>query len=181
MDGLRVVEIAPGRASDDGLVAEIAALTNAVYAVAEAGFWRSGVVRTSAAEVAGAIASGQILAAYLDGHLVGVVRVSVTGTVGTFGMLAVPTEQRGAGIGRRLVAASENLAAVAGAEWMQIEVVVPTASLNASKVGLGRWYESLGYHHVGRTGIAEHYPGLEADLAIGCHLAIYRKFFVPPV
>lgn len=158
---------------------EITALANDVYAVAEAGLWQPGITRTTATEIAEAIDAGQVIAAYLDDDVGGVVRTSVRDRVGWFGMLAVRPGDRGLGIGRRLVAAAEESARTARAVAMRITVLTPTGAPNAAKTELARWYRSLGYQHLGPRGMAEELPVLVPLLAVPCHLETFRKPLAP--
>lgn len=64
-----------GKAADAGFVAEVVDLVNRVYADAETGLWRDGAVRTDPAEVAALISAGELVGAWVDGRLVGAVRV----------------------------------------------------------------------------------------------------------
>src|SRR5829696_4479855 len=94
----------PAAARDPNLVAVITELVNKVYDESEQGLWADGAARTSVAEVAGLIAAGEIVAAYLNGRLVGVVRTQhLDDETGEFGMLAADPTVRGQGIGRDLV------------------------------------------------------------------------------
>ncbi len=92
-------------ATDAGLVAEITALVNRVYAVSEEGLWLDGTTRTAEPEMAELIHAEQIAAARWDGRLVGAVRVQrLDSGEGKFGMLVAAPEHRGIGVGRELVA-----------------------------------------------------------------------------
>ncbi|WP_199199204.1 hypothetical protein [Amycolatopsis sp. CA-128772] len=66
------IELQPPSA-DRGVVERVAALVNHVYAEAEKGLWRGSADRTSAGEVAGFVAAGQIGVAFVDGALAGAV------------------------------------------------------------------------------------------------------------
>ena len=58
-------------ARDEALVEELVRVINAAYAVGEAGLWLEGTTRTEPGEIAEAIRSGGMLAATLEGRLVG--------------------------------------------------------------------------------------------------------------
>jgi hypothetical protein len=58
-------------ARDEALVDELVAIVNGAYAVGEAGLWLEGTTRTEPDEIAEAIRSGGVLAATLEGDLVG--------------------------------------------------------------------------------------------------------------
>jgi len=75
--------------ADDRLVERLTGLVNEVYAATEGELWRPGTPRTTAAEVAGLVAAGQIAVAVLGADAVGCVQVrDVARGVGEFGMLA---------------------------------------------------------------------------------------------
>ncbi|RYP57887.1 hypothetical protein DL769_009219 [Monosporascus sp. CRB-8-3] len=60
------IEIPPGAAADDApFVDRLACIVNEVYVEVEAGIWRDGFQRTSAAEVAELIRRGELAVAYL--------------------------------------------------------------------------------------------------------------------
>lgn len=174
--GFRLGVEPPESAADAGLVASIADLVNRVYDEAEAGLWRPGAARTSAAEIAAHIADGQIATARDGDRVVGSVRMqSLDAGTAEFGMLAADPELRGRGIGRELVMFVEALAAERGARTMQLEVLVPTTWTHPSKEFLRDWYERIGYRVV-RTGhLAELYPELAPLLATECDLLVFHK------
>lgn len=165
-----------GDADDEAFVARVVDLVNRVYADAERGLWLDGTQRTDAGEVAAAIRAGELVAARLDGHLVGVVRVQhLDGGLGEFGMLAASPDHRGAGIGRDLVAFAERWARARGRGRMQLELLVPRTWTHPVKEFLRGWYTRIGYRHV-RTGrLDEAYPALQPRLATPCDFAIYHK------
>lgn len=165
----------PTAAGDSDLVHLVTALTNDVYAAAEVGMWQPGTPRTDHDEIAAAMGAGEILAAYADDRLVGVVRTAVADGVGWLGMLAVSSGVRGAGIGRGLIDAAEELARDAAATVMQIEVLTPLDGSNASKAELDRWYRRLGYEHIRDDDLAAHHATLGALLATPSVLRVYEK------
>jgi GNAT superfamily N-acetyltransferase len=157
-------------------VAEITDLVNRVYADAEKGLWVDGATRTTRAEVAALIGAGQIVAARLDGRLVGAVRIQqLDSDAGEFGMLVAAPETRGIGIGRELVRFAERWARERGVARMQLELLVPRTWTHPVKEFLKRWYVRTGYRAV-RTGILdEAYPALVPLLATPCDFVIYHK------
>jgi ribosomal protein S18 acetylase RimI-like enzyme len=161
---------------DAGLVAEVVDLVNMVYAVAEAGLWVQGAVRTSRQEIADYIRDGQITVASLDDRIVGCIRIRELDTcTGEFGMLAAAESHRGLGLGRQLVAFAERHSVERGLGTMQLELLVPRGWLHPSKEFLAGWYSRIGYHIVRRATIDEYYPQLMPLLAAPCDFVIYRK------
>ena len=97
----------PVAADDPELVADISALVNRAYEVAEEGLWHGGVARTTLAETSDAITAGEVVVARDDGRLVGSIRThQLDSQTGWFGVLAVDQTQGRRGIGGRLVAAA---------------------------------------------------------------------------
>jgi len=176
--GVTVRRLPADAARDPELVEQISALANEVYAVAEAGFWQPGAARTTPEEIAAAIRAVQLIVA-MAGTVVGVIRTQVDGPDASFGMLAVDPAHRDRGVGRRLVRAAEDGARRAGAEQMHLEVLTPTARESGGKAELGRWYERLGYRYAGDLALHERYPDLVPELAVPCHLRLYRRPLAP--
>jgi len=171
------VRITPAAsAGDAALASQLAALVNSVYAVAEEGLWADGTPRTTPAEMAELIATGQIAVARAEERIVGAVRVQRLDTgQGELGMLVADPAHRGAGVGRGLVRFAERWSREQGLGTMQLEVLVPRHWSHPSKEFLKAWYPRLGYHPV-RTGqIQESYPELAPLLATPCDFIIYHK------
>jgi GNAT superfamily N-acetyltransferase len=171
-----IKQLSPAAAGDPDLVAAVVGLVNKVYDESEQGLWVDGAARTTADEVAAFIAAGEIVAAYLDGRLVGVVRTQrLDDATGEFGMLAADPSVRGQGIGRDLVRYAEDASRAHGHRFMQLELLVPRGWKLASKEFLAQWYARLGYE-VDRIGaIEEAYPHLAPLLATPADFRIYRK------
>ena len=165
----------PG-ADDPRVVAEITQLVNEVYAVAEKGLWVDDAARTTLDEVAGLIRAGEITVARVDGTTVGCIRIQrLDDDTSEFGMLAAAPDQRGIGVGRRLVEFAERGSLETGRDTMQLELLVPRAWAHPAKEFLAGWYGRIGYA-VTRTGtIDESYPHLAPLLATACDFVIYRK------
>jgi GNAT superfamily N-acetyltransferase len=176
------VRIAPAAtAGDTMLVSQLAALVNSVYAVAEEGLWADGAPRTTPAEMAGLIATGQIAVARAGERIVGAVRVQRLDTgEGELGMLVADPGHRGTGVGRELIRFAERWSREQGLDTMQLEVLVPRQWSHPSKEFLKAWYTRLGYRPV-RTGqVEESYPELAPLLATPCDFVIYHKSLGQP-
>ena len=121
-----VVRLPRRQANDAALVAEIADLVNSVYAVAENGLWVEHATRTTRKEVAGYVDAQEITVARIGTRIVGCVRVQRLDLhTGEFGMLAAAPEERGRGVGRRLVRSAERECFHSGCSTMQLELLVP--------------------------------------------------------
>ncbi len=166
--------------ADDGddaaLVEELAALVNAVYAVAEAGLWQAGAERATPSELAELIRAREIAVARQDGQAVGLIHVyAVADGVSGFGMLVSDPERRGAGIGTALLTFAEARGRELGSHAMQLELLVPRAWTHPSKEFLRGWYGRCGYRLARATTLEEDYPHLAPRLATPCDLEIHTK------
>jgi GNAT superfamily N-acetyltransferase len=163
-------------AADAEVVGTVTALVNKVYQESEQGLWVDGAARTGAAEVAAMIRAGELIAAYRDGRLAGVLRLRRWDELSSeFGMLAADPTVRGTGVGRELVRYAEDTARSRGSLFMRLELLVPRSFTLASKEFLAAWYTRLGYRleRVGR--IEELYPELAPLLATAADFRVYRK------
>jgi GNAT superfamily N-acetyltransferase len=99
--------------------------------------------RTSVAELAQLTASGHFLVLdRVGGELAAAVHVAFDGVHASFGLLAVAPELQGLGLGRRLVALAEALAAALGCHDVGLAIVDLRSELLP-------WYRSQGYREVG--------------------------------
>jgi N-acetylglutamate synthase-like GNAT family acetyltransferase len=170
------VQIEVFEQADRPVVERLARLINDVYGTAERGLWRDGVARTTPDELAERIRDGQIVVAARDTQIVGTVAVwDVDREVSAFGMLAVPAEERGSGIGHALLDFIEAGARDRGARAMQLELMLPREWSHPSKEFLKGWYGRRGYRLVRTTMLDEAYPRLTPLLATPCDLQIHQK------
>jgi GNAT superfamily N-acetyltransferase len=175
------VSIAPAAAADNRqFVADVVDLVNRVYADAEQGLWCAGAARTTASEVVTAVRAGELAVAWLDGRIVGVVRVQCLDSgEAEFGMLVASPEHRWVGIGTELVTFAERWARERGHDLLQLELLVPQTWKHPVKEFLRAWYTRIGYRPV-RTGrFDEAYPALQPHLATACDFVIYHKTLGP--
>jgi GNAT superfamily N-acetyltransferase len=168
--------LAPVAARDTELVAAATDLVNKVYGESEQGLWADSAARTTTEEVADFIQAGELAAAYLDGELVGIVRIQqLDAETGEFGMLAADPAVRGRGIGRDLIRYAEDTCRARGHRFMQLELLVPRHWKLASKEFLAQWYTRLDYRLERVGAIDEAYPHLAPLLATPADFRIYRK------
>jgi ribosomal protein S18 acetylase RimI-like enzyme len=139
---------------------------NAAYRVED--FFKTGD-RTHVREVAEYLLHEAFLIAKdEEDDIAGVVRVSVDGERGHFGMLSVAPEVQGSGLGRLLMQAAEAFAMARGCTWMDLEVASP-------RVELPPFYERFGYQVTGRSEWPEH--ELE-ELKSPAHFVVMSKQLV---
>ena len=84
-----------------------------------------------------------------DGALAGCVYVDVRGDTGYFGMLSIDPSRQGQGLGSRLIAAAEIIAATAGCREMELEVV-------NLRTELPPFYRRFGYVESGTRPFSDH-------------------------
>ncbi|HVH21184.1 MAG TPA: GNAT family N-acetyltransferase [Pseudonocardia sp.] len=173
---IAVALLEPPDSRDVGLVEALSGLINRVYETAEEGLWVGGATRTTASELAGFIAAGQIAVASRHGQLVGSVRIHDLSTeVSEFGMLVAAPEHRGTGVGRALLDFVEQLGRDRGMRAIRLELLVPRGWRHPSKEFLKSLYGRSGYLII-RTGrIDDAYPHLAPLLATPCDLEIHEK------
>jgi GNAT superfamily N-acetyltransferase len=171
-----VKRLDPGEARDAALVEELARLINRAYAVGEAGLWREGAARTEPGEMAGAIRSGGVLAATLEGRLVGCAYVRpLDADTADLGMVSAVPEHWGSGVGRELVRSAEELMRSHGVTTMQLELLVPKGWDHPEKERLRAWYTRIGYRVVRSAPFEQVAAHLASRLAAPCEFLIFRK------
>jgi GNAT superfamily N-acetyltransferase len=157
-------------------VDDLTALINGVYESAERGLWHAGATRTTESELAELIHAQQIAVATLDGRIVGSIQIhDVAPDTSEFGMLVAAPDQRGAGIGRRLVGFAEQHSRERGVRTMQLELLVPRHWQHPTKEFLKAWYGRMGYGLVRTDVIGGAHPHLSPLLATPCDLEIHQK------
>jgi GNAT superfamily N-acetyltransferase len=175
-DAIAIRLLGPRDAEDPALAGEVADLINTVYATSEIGIWRNGATRTTAAELAGLIAAGEIAVADRDGRIAGAVRVrDVAADASEFGMLAAAPDQRGTGVGRALLDFAEERGRARGLRAMRLELLVPRTWRHPSKEFLKAWYGRRGYRLVRTTTLDDGHPHLAPLLATPCVLEVHEK------
>ena len=152
-----------------------------MYAVAEAGLWEEGTTRTSADELTGLIAAGEIFAATdRDQNLVGSVQIrQLSDDTGEFGMLVAAPDRRSVGVGRSLVEFAEHLGRERGFRAMQLELLVPRDWQHPSKEFLRSWYGRIGYRVIRHRDLADTHPHLAPLLVTPCEVEVREKPLPP--
>jgi GNAT superfamily N-acetyltransferase len=162
--------------NDADLVARLADLINAVYAVAEAGLWQDGAKRTTTAALAADIRAGEIAVATRGGEIVGCIRIfDRSEDTSEFGILVAAPNRRGTGVGRTLVDFAEQISRERGRRAIRLELLVPHARSHPSKEFLKGWYGRRGYRLVRTRSFDEAYPEVAPLLASPCDLETREK------
>ena len=163
-------------AQDGVLVEEVARIINEAYAIGEAGLWLDGAARTEPGEIAEAIRSGGMLAAKLEGRLVGCAYLRpLDAKTADLGLISAAPDQWGSGVGRELVRSAEELMRSRGVTTMQLELLVPKGWVHPEKDRLRDWYTRLGYRVVRTAPFEEVAAHLAPHLAVPCEFLIFRK------
>ena len=146
----------------------ITRIINAAYRVED--FFKVGD-RTDVREVADYLLRETFLVARNeDDDIIGVVRVSIDGARGHFGMLSVAPEAQGTGLGRALIESAEELARASGCTWMDLEVASPRTELPP-------FYRKFGYEV---SGTAEWPEDALVELKSPAHFIVMSKTLLPP-
>jgi GNAT superfamily N-acetyltransferase len=168
--------LAPDEARDEVLVEELVGIVNRAYAVGEAGLWREGATRTDPDEIAEAIRSGGMLAATLEGRLVGCAYVRpLEADTADLGLISAAPDEWGSGVGRELVRSAEELMRSRGVTTLQLELLVPKGWVHPEKARLRGWYTRLGYRVIRSAPFEQVAAHLASQLAVQCEFLIFRK------
>ena len=166
----------PDDARAEALVEDLVRLVNRAYAVGEAGLWLEGARRTEPEEIAGAIRDSGMLAATLEGGLVGCAYVRPLDSATTdLGLVSTAPERWGMGVGRELVRSAEELVSSRGVATMQLELLVPKGWVHPEKDRLRAWYTRLGYRLAGTAPFEQVAGHLASQLATPCEFLVFRK------
>ncbi|MQA73559.1 MAG: GNAT family N-acetyltransferase [Solirubrobacterales bacterium] len=168
--------LAPDEAGDEVLVDDLVRVINGAYAVGEAGLWLEGTTRTASGEIAEAVRSGGILAATLEGRIVGCAYVwPLDARTADLGLVSVEPARWGNGVGRQLVRSAEALMRSRGVTIMQLELLVPKGWDHPEKDRLRAWYTRLGYRVVRTAPFEQVAAHLASRLATPCAFLVFRK------
>lgn len=153
------------RKADDGDVEMLTALINRAYEPAES-FLYDGP-RVTAGEIRQKLHRDAFLMVIgRESETRGAVYVECRGEIGYFGLLAVPPEHQGNGVGQSLVRAAEQFCRNAGCHTLEIEVVNHRRSLIS-------YYAKCGYAVTGER------PFNFDMLRVPSHFLILRKALRP--
>jgi GNAT superfamily N-acetyltransferase len=168
--------LAPDEARDEVLVEDLVRIINEAYAMGEAGLWIEGTTRTEPGEIGEAIRSGGMLAATLEGRIVGCAYLrQLDHGAADLGLVSAAPERWGSGVGRELMRSAEELMRSRGATTIQLELLVPTGWVHPEKDRLSAWYRRLGYRVVRTARFDQVAAHLASRLATPCEFLVFRK------
>ena len=154
-------------------------LINSVYTVAESEFWVEGHNRTNTSYLLKAIQNSEVIVARLNGDITACVHVTMDGRgTAKFGMLSVPVQYEGNGIGGQLVKAAERHAFDSGCGKMRLEVLTSNELEHDGKQRLQDWYTRLGYVFMQQFPFDEVAPVDVQHLRTTCFFDVYEKDLV---
>lgn len=175
---IRVAKIQLEKLSDSSLNRMYDILIHA-YAETEVEVWGENYVRIGKDEFREIIGRGEFYGAFIEGRIVGSVRVyKKDNETYSFGLLSADFDLKGQGIGKALVDHIERFALDQGAKFMDLEILRPIAIEVPFKIVLKNWYSKLGYKYTHSGTFAELKPDNveKADKLIQpCTFDCYRK------
>ncbi len=180
-------------------VGRISSIVNEAYSVGEDGIWTGAVTRAKDADVLakmqeeklmvllkssnddsggfnGSSSSGRRIAS----DCVGCIQVDSElgdGRLG-LGMFAVDSRERGSGLGKLLMRASETFAVTKGSVALRLELLSPRDHEHTFKARLDRWYTSMGFatdRDDKFSWFEKEFPELVEKLAVPCKVHFYEK------
>jgi hypothetical protein len=155
------------------VVPELTQIINAAYAAGEEGLWPPDTPRVFDYEVKQMLDKEELLFAYRDGELAGLVRVhALDERTAELGLLSAV--RLDSGVGRELIDLAEDWARERGLPRMRLQLLVPRGGTHPFKDRLHSWYSRLGYRAIGAEDIAKALPEIEKT-AVPCDLVTYEK------
>lgn len=146
------------------------------YARSETEIWRENYLRMPQAEFDNLFDERKITAAGIEGTLVGsIYSYSLDNETSTFSLLSVRKGFEGRGIGRRLIETVEEKAQLAGAKYMNIEILRPRDFNVPMKDRLRTWYEGMGYIFTHDQNFQDRRPDRAKDLKVPSVFDCYQK------
>lgn len=146
------------------------------YARTEVEIWGENYLRMPQSEYETLINEGKISAAVMDGKIVGSIYMrNVDAQTASFGLLACHDDFGNRGVGRKLIEQVEEKARLAGAQFMNIEVLRPRDFTVPIKDRLRHWYETMGYVFTHDENFQDRRPDRAKDLKVPSVFDCYRK------
>lgn len=119
------------------------------YAETEKEIWGLNYKRIDKSSFRDIVDKEEVFLAYIEDRVVGCVRlIKLNKNTYSFGLLAADFNEKGLGIGSKLVAKAEEKAKSLGAKQMKIEILKAKDIEVKSKKELHNWYTRLGYEFI---------------------------------
>jgi hypothetical protein len=155
------------------VIAQLTHIINAAYAAGEQGLWPPDTPRVFESEVQQMVDREELLFAYRDDELAGLVRVhALDERTAELGLLSAA--RLDSGVGGELIRLAEDWARERGMPRMRLQLLVPREGEHPFKVRLHKWYSRLGYRAIGAEDVAKALPDIEKT-AVPCDLVTYEK------
>ena len=148
-------------------------MINAAYAAGEDGLWPPNTPRVFEHDVQEMVDREELLFAYRDGALAGLVRVhELDERTAELGLLSAA--RLDSGVGGELIRLAEDWARERSKTRMRLQLLVPREGTHPFKQRLHAWYSRLGYRAIGAEDVAKALPDIEKT-AVPCDLVTYEK------
>lgn len=119
------------------------------YADTEKEIWGENYIRISFDEYKKVIEKEIVFTAFMNDEVVGTILLSKhEDNHFSFGLLAVDSNYKGLGIGRKLIDTVEQIARELGGIKMNLEILKPQHQTLPFKEQLATWYQRLGYRYL---------------------------------
>lgn len=146
------------------------------YARTEIEIWGENYLRMPQSEYDSIIDDGKIMAAVLEGKIVGsIYSYNLDQETSTFSLLAVHRDFGGRGIGRKLIEVVEEKARLTGAKYMNIEILRPRDFNVPLKDRLRTWYEGMDYVYTHDQNFQDRRPDRAKYLKVPSVFDCYQK------
>jgi GNAT superfamily N-acetyltransferase len=160
------------------VIDQLTRMINAAYEAGERGLWPPNTPRVFDHEVQAMVDNEELLFAYRDGELAGLVRVHVLNErTAELGLLSAAKVD--SGVGGELIRLAEDWARERGLPRMRLQLLVPREGTHPFKQRLHSWYSRLGYRAIGAEDVAKALPDIEKT-AVPCDLVTYEKVLEAP-
>eukprot|EP00045_Choanoeca_perplexa_P020565 m.4658 g.4658 ORF g.4658 m.4658 type:complete len:187 (-) comp7098_c0_seq1:51-611(-) len=162
----------------------IIGMVNAAYDYGEKGMWNEGFTRTTKEGVIELLDARKLLVAKQKDAIIGCIKLDPSyktqrhnGTpahMAEIGMLAVSSDLRRHGLGKKLMTAAIVAAQAAKCNGIELQLVQPKDWTHPVKAFLAQWYASLGFELVGEQDDVAEFFRIAQYLATEVKVAVYE-------
>jgi GNAT superfamily N-acetyltransferase len=146
------------------------------YADTEDQMWGQNYVRVPEYLFREYVEKDQVLAAFMNGEVVGGLRYYETEPgIFSFGLFGADFSKSRMGIGRALIERVEAEAQKKQARQIRIEILRPRNFEIPIKTILAHWYQRLGYMYTGTTEFEVEFPERAKGILVPCNFDYYTK------